>query len=159
MTPDMDDAEDRVIAQHSKSMGYLLARAHGLFREFMARALDGSGLHMGHLVVVASLHARNDLTQAQLAQISGIEKSSIVLFLDHLEAGGWVERRRHPSDRRAHLVHLTEDGRRRFAPVGVKLYAAQEQALGIFSPEERGRFEGNLRRLIAHLETGGEAQP
>ncbi len=149
----MDEAEDRIIAQHSKSMGYLLARAHGLFREYISQALDGSGLHMGHLVVVASLHASNDLTQAQLAQISGIEKSSIVLFLDYLEAGGWVERRRHPSDRRAHLVHLTEAGRQRFAPVGAKLHAAQEAALGIFTADERNAFEGSLRRLIAHLET------
>ena len=149
----MSEIEDKVIRHHQKAMGYLLATAHGLFRVRMAGSLDGTGLHMGHVVVLASLYAQNDLTQVQLSQISGIEKSSIVLFLDFLEKDGWVERRRHPSDRRAHLVHLTEDGFTRFQAVGLKLDAAQSQALAVFSPAERAQLEGLLVRLIDHLES------
>lgn len=147
----MDEIEKKVIAQHQKAMGYLLVKAQGLFHAHMVKALDGTSLNMGQVVVLASLYAQNDLTQVQLAQISGIEKSSIVLFLDALEADGWLERRRHPSDRRAHLVHLTEAGRMRFIPVGQALYAAQTQALAIFEPSETQALESLLLRLIGHL--------
>lgn len=146
------DKEDRVIAQHQKAMGYLLAQAHHLFRSRMAATLEGGPLHMGHVVVLASLYAQNDLTQVQLAQISGIEKSSIVLFLDTLEKDGWVERRRHPTDRRAHMVHLIEDGRARFTVVGQGLHAAETKALAVFNADERAQLEGLLLRLIGHLE-------
>lgn len=148
----MSQPEETVIAQHQKAMGYLLASAHHLFRARMVRALDGGPLHMGHVVLLASLYAQNDLTQAQLAQISGIEKSSVVLFLDALEKDGWVERRRHPTDRRAHNVHLTDSGRERFSVVGIRLEAEQTQALSVFSPDERTQLEGLLLRLIGHLQ-------
>src|SRR3569623_1291279 len=110
----MDPIEASINRQHQKAMGYLLAGAHGLFRAHLPKALEGTSVHMGQVVLLASLFAQNDLTQVQLTQVSGIEKSSVVLFLDALEKDGWVERRRHPTDRRAHLVHLTDRGRERF---------------------------------------------
>ena len=148
----MSEIEDTVVRQHQKAMGYLLATAHGLFRSHMAAVLDGTSLHMGHVLLLASLYAQNDLTQVQLAQISGIEKSSIVLFLDALEKDGWVERRRHPTDRRAHCVHLTEDGHARFTVVGLRLAKAESAALAVFDAGERAQLEGLLVRLIGHLE-------
>lgn len=147
----MDSIEDDVVRQHQRAMGYLLAGAHGLFRAHLVKALEGTSLHMGQVVLLASLYARNDLTQVQLTQISGVEKSSVVLFLDALEKDGWVERRRHPSDRRAHLVHLTDTGRKRFALVGQKLAAAQEAVLSIFTAEERSQLEQMLLRLVGRL--------
>ncbi|MGN6422178.1 MAG: MarR family transcriptional regulator [Asticcacaulis sp.] len=41
-------------------------------------------------------------SRSVLSKVTGIEKSSVVLFLDALEKDGWVERRPHPGDRRAH---------------------------------------------------------
>src|SRR5262249_14829180 len=83
------------------SIGFLLARSHGLIRARMIAALDkgalgggasGEGaLHLGHVALLSSLLAENDQTQTQLVQGTGIEKSSVVLFLDALESGGWIE--------------------------------------------------------------------
>ncbi|HVZ98829.1 MAG TPA: MarR family transcriptional regulator [Caulobacterales bacterium] len=87
----------------------------------------------------------------QRETLSGIEKSSVVLFLDALEKDGWVERRPHATDRRAHAVHLTRKGRARFEQVGKRLAAAQEEALAEFSAAERKQLEGLLVRLITHL--------
>jgi DNA-binding MarR family transcriptional regulator len=150
----MSKMEDAVGAVHRQSTGYLLARAHLLFRTYLAAALEGWSVHMGQVVVLASLHARNDLTQAQLTQISGIEKSSLVLFLDALEKGAWVERRPHPSDRRAYLVHLTDSGRARFTRVGAQLYASQMRNLACFDEAERKQLASLLGRLVDHLEAG-----
>ena len=147
----MDPIEDSIIRQHQKAMGYLLAGAHGLFRAHLTKALEGTSVHMGQVVLLASLFAQNDLTQVQLTQVSGIEKSSVVLFLDALEKDGWVERRRHPTDRRAHLVHLTDRGRERFSAIGLKLARAQDEALSVFTPQERGLLEEMLLRLIQRL--------
>ena len=153
MVADMSETEDTVKRAHQKAMGYLLARAHGLFHTRMTTALEGGPLHMGHVVILASLYAQNDLTQVQLTQISGIEKSSVVLFLDTLEKDGWLERRRHPTDRRAHLVHLTDEGRERFTRVGQSLHKTETDALSVFDANERAQLEGLLLRLIGHLES------
>ena len=153
------DFDDSIIRAHMQSFGYLLSHCHALYQRRLLANIEGTGLHMGHVVVIASLwqHERqgqeSDLTQTRLVQVSGIEKSSLVLFLDALEKDGWVERRRHPSDRRAHLISLTDSGRERFDKLAYRLYMGEQMALTPFTPEEQTQFKDLLSRLLVHLES------
>ncbi len=147
----MSASDDHTAPFEHRAIGLLLARAHALFRARLSAALEGGPLHLGHVVLLSSLYMRNDLTQSELAQISGIEKSSVVLFLDALEKDNWLERRPHPTDRRAHQVHLTSGGRARFAAVGGALHAAELEALSVLDGQERAQLTALLARLIAHL--------
>ena len=52
-----------------------------------------------------------DLPQSDLCIAMHMDANNCVLMLNHLEEHGWVERRRDPSDRRRHIVCLTETGR------------------------------------------------
>jgi len=147
-------------ALHRQSFGYAIATLHRLNRERLAETLEGSGLHMGHVLVLATLRAQrqlggeNRLTQTRLGQLAGIEKSSLVLFLDALERDGWVERRRQADDRRVHIVHLTEAGARRFEKVGKRLQDRQEENLAPLDAAEREQLLALMNRLIEHLESG-----
>jgi len=49
------------------------------------------------------------VVQRELSQRLGVEEPTVVRLLDALEAAGWVERRPHPLDRRAKVVHATPD--------------------------------------------------
>jgi DNA-binding MarR family transcriptional regulator len=149
----MNDRKKKVAVEHHGSIGYALARAHNLFRARMTAAIAGETIHLGHVVLLASLFGKNDQTQAQLTQTSGIEKSSVVLFLDFLEKDGWLQRRRHPTDRRAYHVHLTEAGRKRFIRIGKILDEAQTNALAEFSPTEQAKLEQLLTKLISSLDS------
>jgi DNA-binding MarR family transcriptional regulator len=150
--------DDEIVQVHARSFGYVLAHVHGLFNARLAKALDGTGLHMGQVVVLATLwaqrelHQESTLTQTRLAQASGIEKSSLVLFLDALEKDGWVERRRHPTDRRAHIIHLTDSGVARFAEVGVRLQKQQQLNLSVLSAHEQADLLRLMTRLLRHLQ-------
>ncbi len=154
---------DEIQAYHAQSFGYAIARLHQLFHDSLARTLEGTGIHMGHVLVLATLraqrelHGESTLTQTRLAAITGIEKSTLVLFLNSLEQGGWLERRRHPSDRRAHIVHLTVEGGRRFETVGHWLYVQQQANLSPLSDEEQQVMLAAMNRLAAHI-AGGMAQ-
>jgi DNA-binding MarR family transcriptional regulator len=151
---------DEIDAFHAQSFGYALAQLHRLFRESLAVTLKGSGLHMGHVLVLATLraqrelHGESTLTQTRLAEATGIEKSSLVLFLDALERDGWVERARHPTDRRAHIIHLTEEGARRFEQGGVGLYERQQANLAVLSETEQKAMLEMMHRLTGHLSPG-----
>jgi DNA-binding MarR family transcriptional regulator len=128
-------------------LGFLLARAHGAMRQKVAAVLEGSGLHLGHVAILSML-AEQGSTQAALCAATGIEKSSMVLFVDALEQGGWVERQRHPSDRRAYLVVLTSAGRERLAKIGPMLAAAEREALAALSPADQALLADMLTRLV-----------
>jgi len=151
---------DEIHAFHAQSFGYALAQLSRLFRDCLVRTLDGTGLHMGHVLVLATLraqrelHGESTLTQTRLAEATGIEKSSLVLFLDALERDGWVERCRHPRDRRAHIVHLTDGGARRFEQVGLGLYRQQQANLAVLSEAEQASMLEMMNRLTEHLSAG-----
>src|SRR5262249_37505478 len=133
-------------------IGFMLARTHGLIRARMAATLGEGPLHLGHIALLSSLYAENDLTQVQLTHLTGIEKSSVVLFLDALERDGWIERRAHATDRRAHAVHLTRKGRAEFLKIAERLGAAEEAALSVINAAERKTLAALLQRLMAHLQ-------
>ena len=145
-----------------QSFGFVMQRIHLHWRQRLMAALEGTGLHGGHVVVLATLwvrlmqaRARGEdpgLTQTQLVQVSGVEKSSLVLFLDGLEADGWIERRKHPADRRAHLVYLTPSGAERFGRVGQTLHAFDLENFAPFSDTEKAALMGGLTKLLLHLE-------
>jgi DNA-binding MarR family transcriptional regulator len=128
-------------------IGFLLQRAHNRLREAVVATLDGSGVNPGQLAILGALTARNDLTQRALTLTTGIEKSSMVIFIDRLEADGWVERRAHGDDRRARVVHLTAKGRKRLVSLGPRLDAVEERFLAGLSRAERVQLLAVLQRL------------
>jgi DNA-binding MarR family transcriptional regulator len=132
------------------SVGFLLHLAMRKISDGVVRALEGSGLHPGHLAVLGALSDRGGMSQRRLGEITLIEKSSMVLFIDTLEAGGWVRRVRDPLDRRAHIVEMTEQGAARFATLGGRMKAVQDAFLTPLDETDRARLIDLLVRL-----TGG----
>lgn len=129
------------------TIGFLLQRAHTSLREKLIEALDGTGVHLGHIAILGFLAETPNLTQSELSAATGIEKSSMVLFLDYLEREGWLKRESHPTDRRAHSVCLTDTGKRRLGALGPPLRQAEKKFLSSLTEAE----QTNLRNLLLAL--------
>src|SRR4051794_7730283 len=69
-----------------------------------------AGLTPVEFAVLAGLDDAPGLDQRRLASNLGIDPVTIHHILHRLEAAGLVARRVHPDDRRARLLHLTNDG-------------------------------------------------
>ena len=131
------------------SVGFLLHLCQARLRDGVVAAIEGSGLRPGQLAVLGALDERGSMSQRRLGDVTQIEKSSMVLFVDALERDGWVRRLPDPEDRRAHLVSLTEEGACKFAALGVRLVAMQEQYLAPLDESERQLLIDLLMRLSA----------
>lgn len=116
-------------------------------RDAVVEAIEDSGLHPGQLTVLGVLSDRGGMSQKRLGEQSQIEKSSMVLFLDALDAEGLVRRERDPDDRRAHIVQLTREGAGRFGKLGPALLRAQQRFLEPLSVAEMAAFVEILTRL------------
>ncbi len=66
-----------------------------------------SGLSRSQTRIITSLLQRDGQTQTDLANELHIHKVSIGIYVNELEAIGLVERRSHPTDRRAKCIFLT----------------------------------------------------
>lgn len=78
--------------------------------ELMERGMAERGLTRARASVLWALHQRGPATQRELADLIGVTPRNITGLLDGLEADGFAERGRHPTDRRATLVSLTAKG-------------------------------------------------
>ena len=63
--------------------------------------------------LMTALAQEEGVSQQDLAELLASDKRTIGKMVDLLEEKGWMERRAHPSDRRAWSVYLTREGRRR----------------------------------------------
>ena len=92
---------------------FLLSQlGHHVAGEF-GRRLEPLGIQPRQFGMLTHLSASDGLTQQELAERLSIHRNVMVGLVDDLERHGLAERRRHPSDRRAHAVHLTDSGRER----------------------------------------------
>jgi DNA-binding MarR family transcriptional regulator len=94
-------------------IGQLLVNLLRLFRvELSARGEglpDGAGLRPAHLQVFGSIKARGTRL-TELASATNLSLSAMAELVDDLQQLGYVERKPDPSDGRAKLVCLTQQG-------------------------------------------------
>jgi DNA-binding MarR family transcriptional regulator len=130
------------------NLTWLLTQAHYALATEMAAAFVPLGLSpRGHAVLAAAGSGAH--TQKALAHLVGLDKTTMVATLDELEAAGLARRVPSSSDRRAHVVEVTPDGRRKIK--AANKVVARVQADVLQSLQDDGEaLMATLGRLVTH---------
>ncbi|MFE0106618.1 MarR family winged helix-turn-helix transcriptional regulator [Streptomyces sp. NPDC059009] len=138
-------------------LSFLLDHTSHVLRTRMAAALAEIGLTARmHCVLVHALE--EERTQAQLAEIGDMDKTTMVVTVDALEKAGLAERRPSGTDRRARIIAVTDEGARVAVRSQKIVDGVHEAALGSLPKGERDTLVRALNRLVAgHLATPAEA--
>jgi DNA-binding MarR family transcriptional regulator len=131
----------------ASALGFLLSWNGQRMAALFARSLEPLGLRPPHFGVMTLIDAQPGRTQQELVSSSMIDASSMVAILDDLEERGMVERRRHPTDRRKHAVHLTRRGAGALARARKVAVEVADEALAPLDPDERETLRVLLRKL------------
>lgn len=102
--------------------------------------------------VVAALQASGPVLMRALSEAVGVTPRTITGLVDALEADGWVERRAHPSDRRAILVALTPDGQAAFARLLEGYRSLASDLVSGIPAADQQRALGVLEHISARLD-------
>jgi MarR family transcriptional regulator for hemolysin len=126
---------------------WLLSRAsHSLTTEFTA-ALEASGISpREHSVLATAMTGEH--TQTELARLVGLDKTTMVVTIDELEAAGLAERRPSETDRRARVIAVTKAGAGKLRDAEAILDGVREDVLSALPPSERTVFLRALGRLV-----------
>src|SRR5882757_6356071 len=104
--PALDDCPECLAG----NLNWLLTQAHYALATELAAAFEPLGITpRGHSVLAAAMGG--GLTQKELAELVGLDKTTMVVTLDELEAAGLAKRVASVSDRRARVVEVTTAGR------------------------------------------------
>lgn len=136
-------------------LGRLNEASQLIVRERQSPIFSRYGLQHGEFDVLATLRrsgAPEGLTPTALFEAAMMSSGGMTARIDRLEKAGLVERRPHPSDRRATLVKLTDKG---FDLIETMMPLHEQTAQDILSPltrEEQTALNDLLTRLIGGLE-------
>lgn len=128
------------------NLGWLLAQASHALKTELTAALEGLGVSpRAHHVLATAM--RGEYTQTELAATVGLDKTTMVVTLDELEAAGLAARRPSATDRRARIVAVTKAGERKVRQAEEIAARIQADVLDTLPAGERRALLDGLARL------------
>jgi DNA-binding MarR family transcriptional regulator len=131
----------------TKHTGFLLSRVGLVAAKQFSERIEQLGLNTRMWGALNVLDAEGAITQHALGKCTGIDPSSMVSTIDDLEKNGLVERQPHPTDRRAHALHITVKGQETLKRGRQLARGAQEDLLSPLSADERKQLHELLLRI------------
>jgi DNA-binding MarR family transcriptional regulator len=128
-------------------LGYHLRRAQSAVFQDFAATMNGANVTPGQFGVLALIEANAGLSQTRLAEILGIDRSTLVAVIDKLEGQGLVERAARPNDRRSHALKLSRAGQTRFEALAKLVKKHEARIARRFSARERQTLIDLLQRI------------
>lgn len=101
------------------------------------------------ILMLLSFTKRGALPMTRMGALLQVHPTSVTSAVDRLESQGFVERRPHPTDRRAVLAVITESGRARGLAATTALNAQVFEQLGI-TEHQTDQLRSVLRALRAN---------
>ena len=127
-------------------LAFLLSQTgHALTTELTAK-LASAGITPRGLCVLKHAQAE-ELTQIRLAERCGLDKTTMVVTLDELEARGLAERRLSRTDRRARIIAVTPAGAKLATEADAIVEEVHADVLAALPEDERDAFVRALQRL------------
>ncbi|HEY1106266.1 MAG TPA: MarR family transcriptional regulator, partial [Agromyces sp.] len=118
-----------------------------LFQKDMARAFAGTPLTPSRVRVLWDLAANGPSTQHELATRLEVSPRNVTGLVDALEAGGYVRRSPHPSDRRAIVVSLEASAQAFMATMQQEHAALTDELLAAVAPADRAALERGVTAI------------
>jgi len=141
------------------NLAWLLYRAHwGLAAELTAALAPLGVSARDYHVLRAALSGEH--TQTELAEMIGLDKTTMVVAVDELERAGLAERHPAPDDRRARIIAVTAGGKRKVAEADKVKERVQAEVLGDLSAREAAALIEGLSKLVeGRLSEPAECSP
>ena len=130
-------------------INFLLSTAqHNVF-QYLSVKLSSLGITPSQYSVLSCLCGRSHATPKQLAEILGIETSTVSGLLDRLQKNGLIDRIVNSEDRREVQVIATQKGRDLEKPVTVIIDDMNKEVLKTFTQDEIDKLKSMLRIIAA----------
>jgi len=128
--------------------GFMLSWLADLAGQEYEQVLATIGIQAQHLGILTLLEDEGPLVQARIGERLSLVKHMIVALLNDLEEWGLAERRPHPTDRRAFLIHITPDGLQRLRQAEEVSRDFAQIFFAELTSEEQQLFHSFLSRLV-----------
>lgn len=128
--------------------GYCFSKAAQRHRSLLDQHLGQYKIVSFQLGILRVLQKFGPLSQIDLGLTMGIDKASMVKFVDALEALGYLVRTAHPSDRRIKMLKIKNSGRAILPELIQAAKSAQKEFLSTLSASEKEMVLKIIPKLV-----------
>ncbi|HEY1172127.1 MAG TPA: MarR family transcriptional regulator [Verrucomicrobiae bacterium] len=158
--PQKMDAETKAVdSPGRRRLPPLLRRAwYGLNQAFRRR-ISHTGATPDQFTAMRSLLEGDPkgMTQCQLTEAMSSDPNTIASLLERMEKAGWVERKRHETDRRAYRIKLKPAGKKKYEELRLLAVELQTDILSALPEERREAFLEELDRVAEACRDAAES--
>lgn len=139
--------------QLQRSVIHLLRRVDQCATQLYSTESADSDLTLRQLAILTAISRQEDLSQTDLVNITGIDRSTVAGIVSRLIRKGLLERKRSPVDGRAYCVRLSKRGAKAIAGADRLYTRVEKKLLASVSAAEATQFLSTLRNILsAHAE-------
>jgi DNA-binding MarR family transcriptional regulator len=109
------------------------------------------GMKMKEFVALSYLRHAPGIGQRELSERLMLDANNTVLLLNGLELRDFAERKRHPEDRRRHIVDITPDGVEALERAERAMDSLEDDVLRGLSQEERATLRELLLKALREV--------
>src|SRR5580704_1593855 len=132
-------------------IGLQLARSARVVRRAFDEALADAGGSLPVWLVLLNLKIRRPGNQRELAEAVGVKEATLTHHLNAMDSAGLTTRRRDPTNRRVHLVALTDEGEATFARLRTAAVAFDQRLRAGITKDELAKFAVVLDRVARNV--------
>ena len=130
-----------------RDLMFLLSQASHVLNTELTAALARIGISPRHYCVLKQGMA-GDYTQIRLAELCGLDKTTMVVTIDELERAGLAERRPSSTDRRVRIIAVTDAGARVARRSQEIVDRVHREALGVLPERDRTVLVRAMNRML-----------
>jgi DNA-binding MarR family transcriptional regulator len=133
-------------------VGFNLRMAQESAFQAFSRRSQEIGESPGRFATLTLIARNPGISQTELSQAAGRDKSSLTPVVEDLVRRGLVERKRMDSDRRTYRLNLTAAGKKTLTQLTRCARRHERNLDGIIGQRDRKRFIQILKRIAAEIE-------
>lgn len=126
----------------------LVDRMRSLYRELESHTGAPVVMHRA----VAAIAAEPGIPASRLAELLGLQRSTMSHVLKALAARAWIERRRSEADQRSVRLHITAAGRNVLQATTGKVSGVLQRAVRALDENELAELNRSLEALLRHID-------
>jgi DNA-binding MarR family transcriptional regulator len=134
-----------------ESLGFLMVDITRLLRRAFKQRLEGSDLTLAQARALVYIFNQEGVRQVELADQLEIQPITLARLIDQLEEMKLVVRKPDPTDRRAHLIYLTEAAQPHLDAIEEVSAAIRADATRDFSEQELAVLMSALQKIRSRL--------
>lgn len=134
-------------------VGFLLNRAAMRIRQMTEEALAPLNIFPKHYGLMAVIKANGPTTQQAIGDVLKVDRTTMVLLVDDAESKGIVIRNPHPTDRRCHLLSLSDNGQKVYEKAHRLVKKVEDEFFNVLKEREKAQLVALLGKLFQNSDS------